>query len=271
MEVFNSFQTCGHDSVPSVFQVINQIRQTGMVHQSRLGPTIEVMNASIRFPMDHAPYRPLMARKLGIVEALQFLSGYFDPRHSKSVAPKARYPFIVTHAYGLKAANQLPGIIDQLKSKAGTRRAILHIGQTGDGFEVEKPCIQSYQFMIRNGQLFMTVWARSWDAISGLPYDVTVANIVGQVISQLVGVEAAWTTFMTTSLHYYISDFDRLVGAVGSGINSPPRWTRIVVDRKFDSIEDVRLWAIDQLNWLDCWSTHGWSTHGGLPRGLMSD
>lgn len=260
------FQPGGSDFVPSVSGIITTIKFNGEVHQSRLGPTVELMNASIRFPMDHAPYRPKMARRLGVVEALQTLSGYFDPRHSESVAPGARYPFIMTHAYGVKIAHQLPKVIDQLKLNRGTRRAVIHIGKPEDGQEVDKPCIQSYQFNVRNGRLMMTVWARSWDAISGLPYDVIVANLVGQTVAQLLGVEPAHTTFMATSLHYYISDLERIVMTTGNAMNRPAKWTRIALNREFRNLAQVRSWAIDQLNNLSLWSLHG-----GLPRGIVSD
>lgn len=247
----------------SVFNIIDTIKFAGDIHQSRLGKTREVMNATIRFPMNHAPYRPLMARKLGIVEALQVLSGYFDPRHSRQVAPNSRYPFVMVHAYGLKIAHQLPGVIDQLMTDPSSRRAVIHIGKPEDGFENEKPCVQAFQFNIRGGQLMTTVWVRSWDVISGLPYDVMVANLVGQTIAQLLKVEPAHTTFMATSMHYYTTDLDRLVGAAGSAVWGPAKWTRIAIDRKFEDLDQVRYWAIDQLNRIDDWSE--------LPSGLLSD
>ena len=230
------------------------------LHESRIGATYEELNSTVEFKQFEVAYRPRMARRLGMVEILQFWSGYFDERHIEKVVPKLAYPYGHANAYGQKVSQQLPYVIQQLIDYPDTRRAILHIGKAEDGQEHTKPCMQTVQFQIRDGELFTTVYARSWDVLSGLPYDSILMQGVCQIMAKLVGVTPATVTFMASSLHVYHEAWIRL-GETVADYKIP--WNAVEIVRDFEDFDDVRNWAHDELNSIDEWDVY-------LPEGVVS-
>jgi thymidylate synthase len=202
-----------------------------------------------------------MVRKLGIVEALQFLSGYFDERHIDSCV-HLQYPYGIANAYGMKVAQQLPKVLAQLEETPDSRRATLYIGKPEDGQEETKPCMQMLQYQIRNGELHTGLFARSWDAISGLPYDVTMFNIVSQVMAKLLGVKPYGLSAIAGSVHYYKEAYVRVSEKYGASVPNAP-YSIVRVLRDFADYQEARNWAIDQLNQLELWTK-------GLPEGIIS-
>lgn len=239
------------------------VGMSGAAHESRIGYTREVLNAKVDFRWNELPYRPGMARKLGIVEALQFISGYFDERHIKVACPSLTYEYGIANAYGQKVSQQLPGVIAQLQENDESRRATLYIGKPEDGHERTKPCMQMVQFQIRNEALYTTVYARSWDAIHGLPYDVTMFNLVSQVMASLLNVATARTTVFAASLHVYVDVLLKMEKKWNEVNLSRPPYDRIEVFEDFQNLEEAREWAMDELNQIDSWNR-------GLPRGVES-
>ena len=188
--------------------------------------------------------------------------GYFDDRHIKKVVPKLAYPYGHANAYGQKVSQQLPYVIQQLIDYPDTRRAVLHIGKAEDGQEHTKPCMQTVQFQIRNGKLHTTVFARSWDVLSGLPYDSILMQGVCQIMAKLLGrsVEPGPVTFMASSLHVYSDAWDR--HDIRPGTYKIP-WNSVEIVRDFEDFDDVRNWAHDELNSIDEWEDY-------LPEGVVS-
>ncbi len=172
---------------------------------SRLGPMYEEIGWQATFLMGEVPYRKGFNPNLARVEALQILSGTFDDRLFDKVANLV-VPWTIDQAYGYKLALQLPKVLKQLIEAQSTRRAILHIGQPNDGYENEKPCIQTYQFLVRGGELNMVLFARSWDLVLGLPYDIAVAGIIGQVFAYLLNLNPGKISCFASSGHVYEKD-----------------------------------------------------------------
>lgn len=248
----------------SLTKIIDYIISEGDQFNSRLGPTSEMMDAVVEFTAGDIPYRPGMTRKLGMVELLQVLSGYYDERQLKRAAPGLVYPYGIVHAYGMKIAQQLPKVLAQLWEDSGTRRAVLYIGKPEDGQETEKPCIQLYQFSIRKGYLHMTVFARSWDAISGLPYDVMVAGAVGQIMAKLTGTLPGKVVFHATSLHVYQERWREIILGNMDKFRQPVPYTKFRITETFSDLVEVREWAMDELNDMENWQR-------GLPQGIESE
>lgn len=249
------------DGKNSTLGLIHYILEHGAPVASRLGPSWEILGAKIRVPSSMTPYRPGMIRRLGMVELLQVLSGYFDERHLKKAAPGLKYPYGHVHAYGTKIYQQLPNVIDQLTVDPETRRAMVHIGKPEDGYEVEKPCMQSYQFMVRNGRLYSFLYARSWDVVSGLPYDIMTLNGVAQVIAQLIGASLSTTTCFAASAHVYQNSWDDVLTRYRHRLHADPPYRWFVISKEFESLDEVRTWAIDELNDMDNWVS-------GMPKGV---
>jgi thymidylate synthase len=242
-----------------------QIEQEGRSHASRMGPTYEMLDATLTFNSYSAPYRPGISRRLGLVEMLQVFSAYFDERHLKQVAPNLKYQYTLTHAYGIKIAQQLPKVIEQLCDNHETRRAMLYIGKPEDGFEVDRPCMQLVQFQIRDGLLYTSVYARSWDVLSGLPYDVLVLNGLAQLVAHFTTTAPLRTTFHVGSLHLYHEVLDQIrerhAEKFSIGANPFGQYFKVTFPNDWD---DMRNWAMDELNRIDEWEH-------GLPKGVSYD
>jgi len=246
---------------PSALELGRFIVKVGESQPSRIGDMYEELNSTVTFKRLEVAYRPGMARRLGMVEILQFWSGYFDERHIKKVVSSLAYPYGHANAYGQKVSQQLPFVIAQLINHPESRRAILHIGKAEDGQERTKPCMQSVQFQIRNGQLFTTVYARSWDALSGLPYDSILMQGVAQIMAKILQIHPGPVTFHAASLHVYEEAWMKFGDRTLADYTIP--WNAVEIVRDFEDFDDARNWAHDELNSIDEWEDY-------LPEGVVS-
>lgn len=236
-------------------ELMEHVIANGFFQESRIGGTFEMLNARVSVPADFIVYRPGMTRRLGYVEILQLVSGFFDTRHLEIAIPNLQYDYTIQDAYGIRVALQLPKVLQQLKETPGSRRATIHIGVPGDGQETVKPCTQTLNFQIRNGRLNMTIFMRSWDVLSGLPYDVINFNGLNQVFSHLLGVKPGWNTWIAASFHVYRHAVLRLNERF-KGWDGRYPYTNFQIQPQGDTLEDYRRWAIDQLIRLEDWE-HG--------------
>lgn len=188
------------------FELVDNILVNGIESPSRMGTIVELIGLPISFHSMDLFFRPGMARKLGWVEAMQVLGGVWDDKALCEAAPNLRYEYGITHAYGLRVARQLPKIIKQLSEHPETRRALVYIGDLSDGYEEEKPCVTLWQFLARNNRLDMSCYIRSWDIISGFPYDTMVMGCVCQAIAEVLDLLPGIVTVLAGSAHIYTTD-----------------------------------------------------------------
>lgn len=242
--------------VGNAMQIARIVQDYGTVHESRIGRTSEILNATFKSDCHFIPYRAGMARKLGLVEILQFWSGYFDQRHIKKVVPKLKYDYGHANAYGQKVSQQLPKVIEQLRENRESRRATLYIGKPEDGQETTKPCMQMIQFQIRDKALYTSAYARSWDAIHGLPYDVMMFNGVAQIMAQLLNVYPERLVVHAGSLHVYDKAWRHALKQYEIAAVARPRpYSTLKILYQFQDFDEVRNWAHDQLNRIDDWKS----------------
>lgn len=224
---------------------ILDVYSRGIPSKSRLGDVYELFGATIEVESGLLPYRPGMSLRLAFIELLQVISGYFDERKIKEAAPNLKTEYGLTHAYGIKIAQQVPGVINQLRKSPGTRRAMIHIGKPEDGFETEKPCMQSYQFYKINGHLQNIVYARSSDLILGLPYDLIVAGGINQMVANLAGIPVGNVTLFAATGHVYKDLFHNIM--LGN-LEKKSAWPEFFYLPRLDTFRQYREWAIDCLN-----------------------
>jgi hypothetical protein len=230
--------------------MLNNMVTKGTPEDSRIGPMFEQIGYSISIPSNLLLYRPGMARKLGWVEALMVIAGSFDERLIQLAAPNLVHPYTVHQAYGLKLAQQFPMVANQLRNVEGTRRAMLHIGKPADGFETEKPCIQSYQFLQRDGHLHMVASIRSWDLVSGFIYDVMVMGLVNQVMARVLELHPGIIHAHAGSAHVYEVDVEKFPTTKDG---RKARAYQISNDLTFGSWESAAFWAQRNLRNFGYW------------------
>lgn len=234
-------------------KLVDFVSRYGSDRASRLGSSQEFVGAQIIGVPYVIPTRWGYARRLGIVEFLQVLSGYFDERHLEKVAPKLLYTYGLTHAYGIKIAQQLEKVVEQLKEHPDSRRAMIYIGKPEDGYEVEKPCVQNFQFISEefpgSRELNLIADIRSWDLVSGFPYDWVVMGGILQVVSHLTGMVPGRIIANAGSAHVYQSDMHKI-----HDIGNFEFFEMLV---RFPNFRQAREWAMDELNRIDEWKSLG--------------
>ncbi|GEQ96632.1 hypothetical protein JCM17844_02690 [Iodidimonas gelatinilytica] len=108
-------------------------------------------------------------------------------------------------AGGGHGVNQLEKVIERLKGKATTKRAVIVLLEPRD-FEQdykEIPCTVSLQFLIRNERLHMITSMRSNDAYFGLPHDIFCFTMIQELIARSIGVKLGGYKHFVGSLHLY--------------------------------------------------------------------
>lgn len=107
--------------------------------------------------------------------------------------------------------------LDTLTKKKSTRQAILHYNLPKHFTKSQRdvPCTVAGQILIRNDKLSMTVFQRSSDIFTGIPYDIPWhCELMKRFVKDLRRVEgnenleAGSLTLFVTSLHLYEENFE---------------------------------------------------------------
>jgi len=121
-----------------------------------------------------------------------------------------------------KKYNQIQNIIDLLREKPSTRRAVIQLFSSSD---LEKhyndiPCTCTIQFVIREKGLKMAVFMRSNDAYIGLPHDIFCFTMLQEIVARELNVELADYFHFVGSLHLYETSEDLARGYLQEGLQS---------------------------------------------------
>lgn len=118
------------------------------------------------------------------------------------VAPNVRSQLFkdVPCNYGVRMGSQLSRAMQMLMGDRDTRRAVIVMGRPND---VVPCCVQTIQFLIRDGKLTTVVYMRSWDLGLGYAYDLHMFNRLGTYVSRTVGAAHGSTTVFAGSGHLY--------------------------------------------------------------------
>lgn len=108
--------------------------------------------------------------------------------------------------------NQIKNVLDILRSRPTTRRAVIQLFDASDltrDFK-EVPCTCTMQFFIRKERLHLLVNMRSNDAYLGLPHDIFAFTLLQEIFARSLGVELGSYKHVAGSMHLYS---DHMVGA----------------------------------------------------------
>lgn len=140
--------------------------------------------------------------------------------------------------------NQVQNVIDLLKKKKSSRRAVIQIFDANDlsQYHMEIPCTCCLQLLVRDEKLNMIAYMRSNDAFKGLPHDVFVFTMMQEVIAKEIGVGLGEYIHSVGSLHLYNKDFAAAQSYLDEGFHPT---NRIMPDMpegsQFDSINKILL------------------------------
>jgi thymidylate synthase len=118
--------------------------------------------------------------------------------------------------------NQLATILDLLRRKRSSRRAVIQLFDRGDlaAPHQEIPCTCTLQFLVRNELLELITSMRSNDVFRGLSHDVFCFTMLQEIVARSLGVEVGVYKHMVGSLHLYTDNIPAMERYLAEGWQS---------------------------------------------------
>jgi thymidylate synthase len=153
------------------------------------------------------------------VEAISYyISHYNDLKLINNHVPGAYGPRLLH----FDRVNQLETIVEMLRRKRWTRRAVIQLFDHRDLASdlPEVPCTCTLQFLWRNNGLGLVVYMRSNDAYLGLPHDIFAFTMMQELIARRVGAELGSYVHVVGSMHIYEPRIEEARAFLGEGWQS---------------------------------------------------
>ena len=155
--------------------------------------------------------------KLGFIT--HYISVYKDESEDNETVYGGYGPRLFNHA---DKHNQVRNVIDLLKTRESSRRAVIQLFDAKDIASAHKeiPCTCTIQFLVRDEKLHMIVYMRSNDAFLGLPHDVFCFTMLQEIMARSIGVELGEYKHAVGSLHLYDSKINLTKQYLKEGLQS---------------------------------------------------
>lgn len=114
------------------------------------------------------------------------------------------------YTYHDRFKDQISFVISELKRNPSSRRAIMSIRTPDDIGSDDPACLQSIQYLIRDGKLHCKVMFRSNDACKATFMNAFALIMLQNRIADELGIEVGSYTHRANSFHCYEKDFDML-------------------------------------------------------------
>lgn len=114
------------------------------------------------------------------------------------------------YTYHDRIKDQIPFIIEELKRNPSSRRAVMSVRTNEDIGNEDAACMQSIQYLIRDGKLHCKVLFRSNDACKATFMNAFALIMLQKRIADELGVGVGTYTHRANSFHCYEKDFGML-------------------------------------------------------------
>jgi thymidylate synthase len=151
-----------------------------------------------------------------IAETLWYLTGsgdlafieYYIPNYRKNLeipdgataTPGAYGPRLFAPTF---EKSEVGRVIQQLREKNTTRKAVLQIYSNSDALSHDPPCTCVLQFFVRESKVELVAFMRSNDAYIGLPHDIFAFTWIQELVASSLGRDIGPYQHMVGSLHLY--------------------------------------------------------------------
>jgi thymidylate synthase len=151
---------------------------------------------------------------------LAFIKYYLDAYSRESDDGKTIQSAYGPRLFGMRRQNQIRNVIELLRKKPSSRRAVIQILNAEDIKSREVPCTCVLQFLVRGSYLHMVTTMRSNDAYRGLPHDIFAFTMLQEAIARSLGKEVGSYKHVVGSLHLYDADRKAASGFIGQGFQA---------------------------------------------------
>jgi len=136
---------------------------------------------------------------------LDFIEYYIDRYKEESEDGETVHGGYGRRLFAHPSHYQVQTLIENLRQKPDTRRAVLQIFEATDTARryKEVPCTLSMQFALRRNQLDLLVTMRSQDAYFGLPHDIFCFTMLQEIVARSVQAKIGQYKQFVGSLHLY--------------------------------------------------------------------
>lgn len=157
------------------------------------------------------------------LDFIRFYLPDYPPEDASGSLEEAYGPRLIgTGEFG-RSFNQIERVIDRLRRKPDTRRAVISILEPSDlePGKAEAPCTIALQFVRRRERLHLVAMMRSNDAYLGFPHDVFCFTMIQELVARSLGIQVGEYHHFATSLHLYEHDQDKVAAYLDEGHQSP--------------------------------------------------
>lgn len=154
---------------------------------------------------------------------IRFYIPKYPPEYAEGSIEDAYGPrFIGSGEFG-RSFHQIDRVIDRLKRKPDTRRAVISLLEPSDlePGRSEAPCTVAVQFIRRRGHLHLVAMMRSNDAYLGFPHDVFCFTLLQEYVARSLGVKVGEYHHFATSLHLYERNVREACDYLDEGFQNP--------------------------------------------------
>lgn len=212
-------------------ELLDKIIKRGTKRSPRGMVTYEVEDARVVLenPVEAMPVCDgrKLSKKILAAETIQWLSGVSDLAQLDG-ASKGRFSAFSDNgrtlygAYGPRASHGLERAVDLLARDQDSRQAVVSLWNNQEAYKtLDLPCTVSWGFRIRDDRLNMSTTMRSWDAWTGLTYDLPAMTRIQSAMAWALGVDIGTYVHTAHSFHVYEANVEAIVDLAPSPAPAP--------------------------------------------------
>ena len=215
--------TTVNDVWEKAFDHLSLQAKEGHIQDSRDGEVVgELINTTfvVMDPTRNIVTSPIrkLPMRYAVGELAWYLSGTNKMEDIAQFAPKwedlsddgvtsnSAYGYRIKHMFGF---DQWEYVKQLLIEHPDTRQAIIHIKDASNKPTKDVPCTVYLQFLLRDGELHLSVHMRSNDIWMGVPYDMFTFCFLQMKMAMEIGAKIRVYVHYAGSLHLYKRDFDK--------------------------------------------------------------
>lgn len=153
---------------------------------------------------------------------LDFIERYVPAYREESEDGKTVHGGYGPRIFDQRGINQLQNVMQLLKNRPSSRRAVIQLFNAEDIASVFKeiPCTTTLQFLVRDSKLELLVTMRSNDAYLGLPHDVFCFSMLQEIVATTLGLPLGSYRHFAASMHMYTKHHVKAQEFINEGFQS---------------------------------------------------